>query len=74
MDTQSARLQEWMKRNGYEVKTLAQHLDFNPFSIYKVLNDERPASWEFRHRFAAAFGMEKATEVFGEAHIEHAPA
>lgn len=74
MDSPSAALKAWMKENGYETKTLAQHLNFNASSIYKFLDDERPASWELRHRFAAVFGMEKAREIFGEINVETIPA
>lgn len=74
MASQSAPLREWMNENGYEVKTLATRLSFNPSSIYKFLNEERPASYELRHRFAEAFGMDKANEIFGAINAEHAPA
>lgn len=70
----ASALQEWMKANGFEVKTLAQRLNFNPWSIYKVLNGDREPSWELRGRFTAVFGTEAADEVFGELDIEHVAA
>lgn len=74
MSSPSTALKEWMKENGYETKTLAQRLNFNAWSIYKFLDDDRPASWELRHRFAVVFGMEKAKEIFGDVNVESIPA
>ena len=74
MDSSSSRLKTWMEENSMEVKELAQQIDFNPYSIYKFLNDERPASWEFQHRFALVFGLGKTAEIFGDSNVERAAA
>lgn len=69
MNAESAPLREWMKANNFDVKTLAEHLGINPFTIYKFLNGERAASDGFRLKFARSFGVDKENEIFGAEHV-----
>lgn len=69
MNDAGAPLREWMKANNFDVKTLAEHLGINPFTIYKFLNGERAASDGFRLKFADAYGMEMQRQIFGAEHV-----
>lgn len=69
MTSPSQPLKKWMDENKIDVRSLADLLSFNQSSIYKFLIGNRPASWEFKHRFAVIYGIEKATEIFGEINV-----
>lgn len=65
MDTNKV-LAEWMERNGYSNRTLAEALGFSYDLLYKVTSGERPVSEGLRWRFAQRFGWEEAVALFGE--------
>ena len=66
MDTNKL-LVEWMERNAYTNRTLADSLGFTYDLLYKVTSGERPVSEGFRWRFAQRFGWNEAVAIFGDA-------
>jgi transcriptional regulator with XRE-family HTH domain len=57
------RLQQWMKENGYTMKSLARHMGIKYITLWAMMDRQRPSD-RFITLFIQHFGCDKAVVVF----------